>query len=100
MIDIKNLTTLLLWLEKEKQTALESARENWPDDNKFIDDLSIWFEQISLMIYTNPPEDSVDTVVVQEDDCGQVINIIYEYEKNRLAQDGEIQLRLTSSKDI
>ena len=45
MIDIKDLTILLIWLEKEKQTALESAKENWPEDSKFIDDLSNWFDQ-------------------------------------------------------
>jgi hypothetical protein len=100
MIDIKDLTILLIWLEKEKQTALESAEENWPEDSKFIDDLSNWFDQIGLKIYGNPPESSVDTVVVREDDCGQVIDVLYEYKKDRLAQDGEIQLRLTTSKDI
>ena len=100
MIDIKDLTILLTWLEKEKQNALESARENWPNDNKFIDDLSNWFDQIGLKIYGNPPESSVDTVVVREDNYGQVIDVLYEYKKDRLAQDAEIQLRLTTSKDI
>ena len=100
MFDIKDLTILLTWLEKEKQNALESARENWPNDNKFIDDLSNWFDQIGLKIYGNPPESSVDTVVVREDNYGQVIDVLYEYKKDRLAQDAEIQLRLTTSKDI
>lgn len=100
MIDIKDLTILLTWLEKEKQNALESARENWPNDNKFIDDLSNWFDQIGLKIYGNPPESSVDTVVVREDNYGQVIDVLYEYKKDRLVQDDEIQLRLTTSKDI
>ena len=100
MIDINDLTILLTWLEKEKQTALESAKESWPEDSKFIDDLSNWFDQIGLKIYGSPPESSVDTVVVREDDCGQVIDVLYEYKKDRLAQDGEIQLRLTTSKEI
>ena len=75
----KYLLQTLIWLREQKNRAIKTAFNEWPDDYKFIAELALWFEQITDAIRNHQPVDNVRRVIVQEDIRGNAIDIDYEY---------------------
>ena len=69
----------LEWLNNQKNVAIKTAIEKWPDDYKFIAESALWFEQITDAIRNHPPEDNVRRVIVKENIHGDAVGVDYEY---------------------
>lgn len=86
----------LEWLNNQKNVAIKTAIEKWPDEYKFIAELSLWFEQITDAIRDHPPEDNVRRVIVKENIHGDAVGVDYEYYPKNDSLIGIIAFRTTT----
>ena len=92
----KYLLQTLIWLREQKNRAIKTAFNEWPDDYKFIAELSLWFEQITDAVRNHTPEDNVRRVIVKENIHGDAVGVDYEYYPKEDPLIGEMAFRTTT----
>ena len=83
-------------MNNQKNVAIKTAIEKWPDEYKFIAELSLWFEQITDAVRNHPPEDNVRRVIVKENIHGDAVGVDYKYYPKEDPLIGKMAFRATT----